>query len=149
MAVEIRHAFSFFSFSPEDALRLLSASVLRHSSFLVRSSSMTTCRRSFCTSLQMSPESGSESSRPRRRPLPASAIAAGKYFGSFQLEEKIEDLVVIRTVRPHPAVMEGVSATRRFSILLHHPLSDSSCPPLFLPSRRYPRMPEGVLPLHS
>lgn len=107
----------------ESSLSLsLFSSFLPYSLFRFARSSMTAkCRRSFCTWF-----------RSERRVLGAvrnrlASVAAGKYFGSFQLE-KIGGLVVIRTVRPH-GLLDGVSLSLSlFTILLHHPLSRSSCP---------------------
>lgn len=102
------------------------------SRFSVAPSTAAMCRRwSFCTSLQMSPESGPESS-------PRHCLGQILRLLSTRKKRNIPDLVVIRIVRPH-GQLQGVFATPPF-ILLHHSLCNSPCPSSSSP-RRHSRIP--------
>jgi len=109
--------------------------------FSVAPSTTAMCRRwSFCTSLQMSPESGPESS-PRH--------CLGqilRLLSTWKKKRSIPDLVVIRIVRPH-GQLQGVFAIHHsFFFFTRYVTRLVLLRPRLVAILEYP---EGVLPLYS
>lgn len=128
----LRNMLHFFFVSPTTIL----------SCFSVAPSTAAICRRwSFCTSLQMSPESGPESS-------PRHCLGQILRLLSTRKKRSIPDLVVIRIVRPH-GQLQGVFATHlrhSFFFFTRYVTRLVLLRPRLVAILEYP---EGVLSLYS